>query len=50
MKKNNKDPKIKTKIIIRSLPPQLTEEQFKNIIEKYLEFIEYLFYYPGKIT
>ena len=42
--------KPKSKLVVRNLPAQLTEEQFQSAIEKYLEHVDFWYYVPGKIT
>jgi len=45
-----KEKKPKTKLVIRLLPPQLTEEQFRETISKYLNEVDFCYFCPGKQT
>lgn len=48
MQKQNKE---KTKVIVRRLPPALSEESFKTILDKYAEGkYDWVSYYPGKVS
>ena len=41
-------PVQKTKVVVRKLPPQLTEEAFREAMTPYLPGTNYLSFYPGK--
>lgn len=43
-------PRGKTKVIVRKLPYNLSEEDFKKTIESYLAQINFYYYQPGKKT
>lgn len=43
-------PRGKTKVIVRKLPYNLSEEDFKKTIESYLTQINFYYYQPGKKT
>jgi hypothetical protein len=40
----------KTKVVVRKLPHNLSEEEFKKTIESYLPQINFYYYQPGKKT
>lgn len=46
-----KVPKEKTKVVVRKLPPALTEDNFKAALDKVCDASTYdwLSYYPGKV-
>lgn len=45
-----KKAKIKLKIVVRGLPPQLNEQAFQSTIEKYLNSIDFWYYVSGRVT
>lgn len=47
---NSARPRGKTKVIVRKLPYNLSEEDFKKTIESYLPQINFYYYQPGKKT
>jgi hypothetical protein len=42
-------PKAKLKVVVRNLPPQLTEEQFEQSIQKYKTNIDFWYFCEGKL-
>ena len=47
---NNARPRGKTKVVVRKLPHNLSEEDFKKTIEAHLPQINFYYYQPGKKT
>jgi len=45
-------PKEKTKLrlVVRRLPAQLTEEQFKNTVQKHLDYVDFWYFVSGQVT
>ena len=41
--------KPRTKLFVQSIPPGFTEDEFKELIKKYLDEIDYFLFKPGKI-
>ena len=44
-----KDAKPKLKVVVRNLPPQLTEEQFQQAVQKNLTNVDFWYYCPGEV-
>ena len=40
---------IRRKVVVRRLPPELAEEDFKSLITKSIGDVSFFVYYPGKI-
>ncbi len=38
----------RSKVVVRLLPPSLTEDAFKKVIEEWLEAIDWISYWKGK--
>lgn len=47
---SNARPRSKTKVVVRKLPYNLSEEDFKKTIEAHLAQINFYYYQPGKKT
>lgn len=42
--------KERTKVVVRNLPPGLTEDAFRKAVDKYYEGkFDWFSYYPGKV-
>ncbi|KAJ3129896.1 hypothetical protein HK098_007650 [Nowakowskiella sp. JEL0407] len=41
---------LRSKVVIRRLPPNLPEDIFKKTVAKWLDFVDWSSYYPGKIA
>ena len=44
-----KGAKPRTKLLVQSIPPGFTEDDFKELISEYLDEINYIAFRPGKI-
>jgi len=49
-KQHEEQPKVKTKIVIRNLPYNITEDEIKKTIEDYLPQISYIYFVPGRLS
>eukprot|EP01119_Soliformovum_irregulare_P001678 TRINITY_DN1141_c0_g1_i1.p1 TRINITY_DN1141_c0_g1~~TRINITY_DN1141_c0_g1_i1.p1 ORF type:complete len:323 (-),score=94.19 TRINITY_DN1141_c0_g1_i1:263-1231(-) len=50
MASSRKDPKPRLKLVVRCLPPQLTEANFRTSIEKFNELISDYYFVPGRVS
>lgn len=51
-KRHSRKPTLKTKVVVRRLPPNLPEEIFNNSVKPWIseETVDYSVYVPGKLS
>lgn len=47
---NNNSNKVKTKLVVRNLPYNISEDEVKKVISDYLPQINYTYFVPGRLS